>query len=226
MQAGLCSRRGSRPGLLAYRESAIGLLRDARFDGAVLRRGHPAGWWNPTEYNVVDLCADRDTDPHAVGFAWGSALKGRTVWPLRSLGATSEGVPRRRDLRRRAKAPVILFCNNNQWAISTRSPPRRPRRRSPTRRSAAFRCPWTGPTCSRCTRPPRRGTARVPETPDVHRGGDVPCGAACDCRQPLDLRRRRPRRGSTRERVLVASPATRPLRVLTDRSWRRSRQKR
>jgi hypothetical protein len=26
--------------------------------------------------------------------------------------------------------------------------------------------------------------------------------------------------------VLVASPATRPLRVLTDRSWRRSRQKR
>ena len=40
-------------------------------------RGHPAGWWNPEDYNVASICVPIATQiPHAVGFAWGSRLKG------------------------------------------------------------------------------------------------------------------------------------------------------
>jgi pyruvate dehydrogenase E1 component alpha subunit len=86
-------------------------------------RGHPAGWWDPTELNVASICVPIATQiPHAVGFAWGSALKGedRVALTLFGDGATSEGAFHEGlTFAGVMKAPVVLFCSNNQWAIST-----------------------------------------------------------------------------------------------------------
>jgi len=108
----------------SYRESAIGLLRGMPV-ATVLHwwRGHPAGWWNPYDYNVASICVPIATHvPHAVGFAWGSRLKGedRVAIAYFGDGATSEGVFHEgATFAGVLKAPVVLFCNNNQWAIST-----------------------------------------------------------------------------------------------------------
>jgi len=108
----------------AYRESAIGLLRGMPVSTVLSWwRGHPAGWWDPTEFNVASICVPIATQiPHAVGFAWGSALKGedRVALTLFGDGATSEGAFHEGlTFAGVMKAPVVLFCNNNQWAIST-----------------------------------------------------------------------------------------------------------
>jgi pyruvate dehydrogenase E1 component alpha subunit len=108
----------------AYRESAIGLLRGMPVSTVLSWwRGHPAGWWDPTEFNVASICVPIATQiPHAVGFAWGSALKGddQVALTLFGDGATSEGAFHEgATFAGVMKAPVVLFCNNNQWAIST-----------------------------------------------------------------------------------------------------------
>jgi pyruvate dehydrogenase E1 component alpha subunit len=108
----------------AYRESAIGLLRGMPVSTVLSWwRGHPAGWWNPAEFNVASICVPIATQiPHAVGFAWGSRLKGedRVALTLFGDGATSEGAFHEgATFAGVMKAPVVLFCNNNQWAIST-----------------------------------------------------------------------------------------------------------
>jgi pyruvate dehydrogenase E1 component alpha subunit len=108
----------------AYRESAIGLLRGMPVSTVLSWwRGHPAGWWDPTEFNVASICVPIATQiPHAVGFAWGSALKGedRVALALFGDGATSEGAFHEgMTFAGVTKAPVVLFCSNNQWAIST-----------------------------------------------------------------------------------------------------------
>ncbi|MDQ3822218.1 MAG: thiamine pyrophosphate-dependent enzyme, partial [Actinomycetota bacterium] len=107
-----------------YRESAIGLLRGMPASTVLSWwRGHPAGWWNPEDYNVASICVPIATQvPHAAGFAWGRKLKGEDDVTLVFLGdgATSEG-----DFHEGAnfagvmRAPLVLFCCNNQWAIST-----------------------------------------------------------------------------------------------------------
>jgi pyruvate dehydrogenase E1 component alpha subunit len=108
----------------AYRESAIGLLRGMPVSTVLSWwRGHPAGWWNPKEFNVASICVPIATQvPHAVGFAWGSRLKGedRVALTLFGDGATSEGAFHEgATFAGVMKAPVVLLCNNNQWAIST-----------------------------------------------------------------------------------------------------------
>ena len=108
----------------AYRESAIGLLRGMPASTVLSWwRGHPAGWWNPHDYNVASICVPIATQvPHAVGFAWGSALKGedRVALTFFGDGATSEGAFHEGvNFAGVTKAPVVLFCSNNQWAIST-----------------------------------------------------------------------------------------------------------
>ena len=108
----------------AYRESAIGLLRGMPASTVLSWwRGHPAGWWNPTDYNLASICVPIATQiPHAVGFAWGSRLKGedRIALTLFGYGATSEGAFHEgATFAGVMKAPVVLLCNNNQWAIST-----------------------------------------------------------------------------------------------------------
>ena len=125
MQAGSAFAVAERDWIFpSYRESAIGLLRGMPASTVLSWwRGHPAGWWNPTEYGVASICVPIATHvPHAVGFAWGSRLKGedRVAIAYFGDGATSEGAFHEgATFAGVMKAPVILFCNNNQWAIST-----------------------------------------------------------------------------------------------------------
>src|SRR6478752_7453340 len=108
----------------SYRESAIGLLRGIPAS-TILRvwRGHPSGWWNPADYNVASVCVPIATQvPHAAGLAWGKNLKGERACALAFFGggATSEGAFHEgANFAGVFQAPLILFCNNNGWAIST-----------------------------------------------------------------------------------------------------------
>jgi len=108
----------------SYRESAIGLLRGMPA-ATVLSwwRGHPAGWWNPADYNVASICVPIATQvPHAAGLAWGKRLRGEAACALTFFGdgATSEGAFHEgANFAAVMRAPLVLLCNNNQWAIST-----------------------------------------------------------------------------------------------------------
>ena len=108
----------------SYRESAIGLLRGMPAS-TILQwwRGHPAGWWNPADYRVASISVPIATHvPHAVGLAWGEKLKGNDTVSIAYFGdgATSEGAFHEgANLAGVMQTPTILFCNNNQWAIST-----------------------------------------------------------------------------------------------------------
>ena len=108
----------------SYRESAIGLLRGMPAETVLSWwRGHPSGWWNPADYNVASICVPIATHvPHAVGLAWGKRLKGEPGCAIAYFGdgATSEGAFHEgANFAAVMRAPVILFCNNNGWAIST-----------------------------------------------------------------------------------------------------------
>jgi pyruvate dehydrogenase E1 component alpha subunit len=108
----------------SYRESAIGLLRGMP-PQTVLSwwRGHPAGWWNPADYNIGSICVPIGTHiPHAAGLAWGKKLRGEAACAIVYFGdgATSEGAFHEgANFAGVMRAPLVLFCNNNQWAIST-----------------------------------------------------------------------------------------------------------
>src|SRR5258708_23904044 len=108
----------------SYRESAIGLLCGMP-PATVLHwwRGHPAGWWNPADYNLASICVPIATQvPHAAGLAWGKKLKGERACAITFFGdgATSEGAFHEgANFAGVMQAPLVLFCNNNQWAIST-----------------------------------------------------------------------------------------------------------
>ena len=108
----------------SYRESAIGLLRGMPASTILSWwRGHPAGWWNPADYNVASICVPIATHvPHAAGLAWGKKLKGERACAIAYFGdgATSEGAFHEgANFAAVMGAPAILFCNNNGWAIST-----------------------------------------------------------------------------------------------------------
>jgi pyruvate dehydrogenase E1 component alpha subunit len=108
----------------SYREGAIGLLRGIPASTVLSWwRGHPAGWWNPAEHHVASICVPIGTHvPHAAGLAWGEKLKGRKTVAIVYFGdgATSEGsFHEGANLAAVMQAPLVLFCNNNQWAIST-----------------------------------------------------------------------------------------------------------
>ena len=108
----------------SYRESAIGLLRGMPASTVLSWwRGHPAGWWNPLDYNVASICVPIGTHvPHAAGLAWGKKLRGERACALVFFGdgATSEGsFHEGANFAAVMRAPAILFCNNNGWAIST-----------------------------------------------------------------------------------------------------------
>jgi pyruvate dehydrogenase E1 component alpha subunit len=125
IQAGLVHALEERDWIFpSYRESAIGLLRGLP-PATVLQwwRGHPSGWWNPEDVRVASICVPIATHvPHAAGLAWGMRLKGSgtVAAALFGDGATSEGAFHEgANLAAVVKAPLVLLCNNNQWAIST-----------------------------------------------------------------------------------------------------------
>jgi pyruvate dehydrogenase E1 component alpha subunit len=108
----------------SYRESAIGLLRGMPAETVLSWwRGHPAGWWNPEEFRVASICVPIATHvPHAAGLAWGKKLNGERACAVAFFGdgATSEGsFHEGANFAGVMGAPLILFCNNNGWAIST-----------------------------------------------------------------------------------------------------------
>jgi pyruvate dehydrogenase E1 component alpha subunit len=108
----------------SYRESAIGILRGLPASTVLSWwRGHPAGWWNPADYNVASICVPIGTHvPHAAGLAWGKKLRGERAVAIAYFGdgATSEGAFHEgANFAAVMRAPAILFCNNNGWAIST-----------------------------------------------------------------------------------------------------------
>src|SRR5881398_2260648 len=108
----------------SYRESAIGLLRGLPASTVLSWwRGHPTGWWNPADWNVASICVPIGTHvPHAAGLAWGKKLRGEQACAVAYFGdgATSEGsFHEGANFAAVMRAPLILFCNNNQWAIST-----------------------------------------------------------------------------------------------------------
>ena len=108
----------------SYRESAIGLLRGMPASTVLSWwRGHPSGWWNPLDWNVASICVPIGTHvPHAAGLAWGKKLRGEPGCAIVYFGdgATSEGAFHEgANFAAVMKAPLVLFCNNNQWAIST-----------------------------------------------------------------------------------------------------------
>jgi pyruvate dehydrogenase E1 component alpha subunit len=125
MQAGSAYALGDDDWIFpSYRESAIGLLRGMP-PRVVLQwwRGHPSGWWNPADYNIASICVPVGTHvPHAAGLAWGKRLRGESAVAIVYFGdgATSEGsFHEGANFAGVMRAPLVLFCNNNQWAIST-----------------------------------------------------------------------------------------------------------
>ena len=125
IQAGLVHALERRDWIFpSYRDSAIGLLRGLPAS-TVLQwwRGHPSGWWNPEEINVASICVPIATQvPHAAGLAWGLALRDSDAVAavLFGDGATSEGAFHEgANIAAVVRAPLVLVCNNNQWAIST-----------------------------------------------------------------------------------------------------------
>src|SRR6266516_7530440 len=108
----------------SYRESAIGLLRGLPVSTVLSWwRGHPAGWWNPADWNIASICVPIATHvPHAAGLAWGKKLKGENVVAMAFFGdgATSEGAFHEGvNFAAVMNAPAVFVCNNNHWAIST-----------------------------------------------------------------------------------------------------------
>jgi len=85
--------------------------------------GHPAGGHIPDPVKVTPSQISLGASiPHAVGLAWGMSLKNESgvVLVFFGDGASSEGdFYEAGNLAGVLKAPVILFCINNQWAIST-----------------------------------------------------------------------------------------------------------
>jgi pyruvate dehydrogenase E1 component subunit alpha len=85
--------------------------------------GHPDACAYPPDVHVfptqISIAAQI---PHAVGLAWGMRLRGElgAVLCYFGDGATSEGdFYEAANLAGVVRAPVILFCINNSWAIST-----------------------------------------------------------------------------------------------------------
>jgi pyruvate dehydrogenase E1 component alpha subunit len=136
-------------------------------------RGHPAGWWNPADWNVASICVPIGTHvPHAAGLAWGKKLRGETTCAIAFFGdgATSEGAFHEgANFAAVMRAPLVLFCNNNQWAISTplsaQTAAETLADKAPATGSRA--CAWTAATCSPVYEATREAVARA-------RAGDGP----------------------------------------------------
>ena len=172
-------------------------------------RGHPAGWWNPRDYNVASICVPIATQvPHAVGFAWGSRLKGedRVALTLFGDGATSEGAFHEgATFAGVMKAPVVLLCNNNQWAISTPLS-KQTAAESLVDKAVGYGIPGVrvdGGDVLAVYEATRDAVerARAGDGPTFIEARLVSRGAARDRRRPVDLHRRRAGRGGARERV-------------------------
>jgi pyruvate dehydrogenase E1 component alpha subunit len=86
-------------------------------------RGHPAGLVEPADYNLASSASrSRRRCRTLWGWPGGSGCAGESACALTFFGdgATSEGAFHEgANFAAVMRAPVVLLCNNNQWAIST-----------------------------------------------------------------------------------------------------------
>ncbi len=110
--------------LPSYRDSLVGLMRGMS-PTTVLAwwRGQPQGAYDPRRYRVGSISIPVASHvPHAAGVAWGERMQGRSTVAVAFFGdgATSEGdFHEGINFAAVLNLPVILMCNNNQWAITT-----------------------------------------------------------------------------------------------------------
>jgi 2-oxoisovalerate dehydrogenase E1 component alpha subunit len=108
----------------SYREMASALVRGVDLVGYLLfhRATWHGGLYDPNEHRFGMISVPVGSQAlHAVGYAMGAALDGRGICALAYFGdgATSEGdVHEACNFAAVFRAPVIFFCQNNQWAIS------------------------------------------------------------------------------------------------------------
>lgn len=106
-----------------YRDFAMAVCRGID-PGAILTiyRGLAHGAWDPYVYRFAPFIIPVGTQvPHAVGFAMGCALDDEQTAVLVGFGegATSTGDwHEAMNFAGVFRAPVVFFCENNQWAIS------------------------------------------------------------------------------------------------------------
>lgn len=107
-----------------YREAAGQLLHGLSLTQAFLwHMGSPLGFYIPDGTKMLPFqAAVAGHISHAVGLAWGRKLQGTTDVVVVHFGdgATSHGdFHEAMNLAGVVKAPAIIFCQNNNWAIST-----------------------------------------------------------------------------------------------------------
>jgi 2-oxoisovalerate dehydrogenase E1 component alpha subunit len=107
----------------SYREHAVAYCRGVDpVDILRLWRGAGLSGWDPAEYGVATPAIVVGAQAlHATGYALGITLDGATSAALTYFGdgATSEGdIAEALGFAASYVAPVVFFCQNNQWAIS------------------------------------------------------------------------------------------------------------
>ena len=107
----------------SYREVAAGVVRG--IDPAALLHLYRGTWLSdhdPHRYRFGLMAIPIGTQTlHATGFAMGAKLDGKPIVTIVYFGdgATSEGDPHEAfNFAAVFQAPVVFFCQNNQWAIS------------------------------------------------------------------------------------------------------------
>ncbi len=106
-----------------YRENGVAFLRGADLAGIMSTwRGSANTGWDPHKFNMAtpQIIIGAQT-LHATGYAMGLVLDGKESLSIAYLGdgATSQGdVHESMVFAASFQAPVIFFCQNNQWAIS------------------------------------------------------------------------------------------------------------
>jgi pyruvate dehydrogenase E1 component alpha subunit len=107
----------------SYREHAVAWCRGvSAADLLRVWRGSAASGWNPYDHNMaVPQIIIGAQALHATGYAMGAAWEGTDTATIAYFGdgATSEGdVNEAFVFAASFDAPVVFFCQNNQWAIS------------------------------------------------------------------------------------------------------------
>ncbi|MBF4992871.1 pyruvate dehydrogenase (acetyl-transferring) E1 component subunit alpha [Arthrobacter gandavensis] len=107
----------------SYRENAVAWCRGVGFaDLMRVWRGNAAGGWDPYAVNMAPTQVIIGAQAlHAAGYAMGIAQDGADDAAISYFGdgATSQGdVNEAMVFAASFQAPVIFFCQNNQWAIS------------------------------------------------------------------------------------------------------------
>lgn len=107
----------------SYRENGVALLRGVDALGLIrLWRGSTFTGWDPFEHNVAAQQIIIGAQAlHATGYAMGAAMDGEDAATIVYFGdgATSQGdVNEALVFASSYSAPVVFFCQNNQWAIS------------------------------------------------------------------------------------------------------------